>query len=124
MSRIEPTSRRCLRRLNLRQRKKLRVAEFQELAFELDLAFKTPLDDAAYADFIYAFIDFAEDRGLVLSAFGGQLPIAQTDGLVSAQRGSASEEDRAALTAWLQARSEVASATAGDLRDGWYGWSA
>lgn len=123
MSRIEPTSRRCIHKLNRRQRKKLRVAEFQELACELELAFKAPLDDAAYAEFIYAFIDFAEARGLLLSAFGGSLPISRTDGLVSAERGSVSEEDRAALLAWLQARSEVESVTAGPLRDGWYGWA-
>lgn len=123
MSRIEPTSRRCIHRLNPRQRKKQRVAEYQELAFEMDLVFKTALDDAAYADFIYAFIDCAEARGLALSAFGGELPIAKTDGLVSAPRGSASEDDRAAITAWLQARAEIASASAGPLRDGWYGWT-
>lgn len=123
MSRIEPTSHRCIRRLNLRQRKKLRVAEFRELACEMDLTFKAALDDQAYAGFIYDFIDFAEDRGLLLSAFGGQLPIASTDGLISAERGSVSEEDRAALVAWLQARPEVASAEAGPLRDGWYGWT-
>lgn len=123
MSRIEPTSRRCIRRLNPRQRKKLRVAEFQELACEFELAFAAPLDDAAYASFINDFIDFAEDRGLLLSAFGGRLPIERTDGLVSAERGSVSEEDRSALIAWLQARTEVTRAEAGPLRDGWYGWT-
>lgn len=122
MPRLEPTSRRCIHRLNTRQRKKLRVGEFQELALELEIVFKAPLDDAAYESFIYAFIDFAEARGLLLGAFGGKLPIARTDGLVSAQRGSVSEEDRSALSAWLQAREDVASANAGALRDGWYGW--
>lgn len=123
MSRIEPTSRRCIRRLNTRQRKKLRVAEFQELACEIELAFASPLDDSGYADFINDFIDFAEARGLLLSAFGGRLPIARTDGLVSAERGSVSEEARATLVAWLQARAEVSSVEAGPLRDGWYGWT-
>lgn len=122
MPRFEPTSKTCLHRLNRRQRKKLRVGEFQELAFELEIGFKTPIEDAAYEDFIYAFIDFAEARGLVLGAFGGKLPIERTDGLVSAQKGSCTEDDRATLTAWLQARPEVASASAGPLRDGWYGW--
>jgi len=122
MSRTQPTSRRCIRRLNTRQRKKLCVAEFQELAFELALVFKSPVDDAAYEQFIHAFIDFAETRHLALSAFGGRLPIEKTDGLVTAQHGSTSEEDRSALSAWLQARAEVASVTAGPLRDGWYGW--
>lgn len=122
MSRLNPTSRRCIRRLNTRQRKKLCVGEFQELAFELEIQFKAALDDQAYADFIYAYIDFAEARGLVLSAFGGKLPFTKTDGLVSKPRGSASDEDRNAITAWLEARSEVASAKAGALVDGWYGW--
>ena len=124
MSRAEPVSHRCIRRLNTRQRKKLRVAEFQELAFELDLVFKSALDDAGYADFIYDFIDFAEERGLLLSAFGGKLPIEKTDGLVWTPQGSTSEEDRSALVEWLLARAEVAEAKAGPLRDGWYGWNA
>jgi len=122
MTRTQPTSRSCIRRLNTRQRKKLCVAEFKELAFELALVFKSPIDDAAYEQFINAFIDFAETRKLALSAFGGRLPIEKTDGLVTAQRGSTSEEDRTALSEWLQARAEIASATAGPLRDGWYGW--
>lgn len=122
MPRLEPTSKTCLHRLNRRQRKKLRVGEFQELAFEMDISFKAPLDDAAYESFIHAFIDTAEARGLLLGAFGGKLPIARTDGLVSADKGSCTEEDRATLTAWLLARAEVASASAGPLRDGWYGW--
>lgn len=123
MSRIAPTSKRCIRRLSTRQRKKLCVAEFQELAFELALVFKAPIDDHAYESFIHAFIDFTEARGLLLSAFGGRLPIEKTDGLVSAQRGSASDEDRSALVTWLQARPEIASASAGALLDGWYGWN-
>ncbi len=122
MSRLQPTSRRCIRHLNTRQRKKLCVAEFQELAFELALEFKAPVEDAAYEQFIHAFIDFTEARGLALSAFGGRLPISKTDGLVTAQRGSTSEEDRTALVAWLQARAEIAAVTPGPLRDGWYGW--
>jgi len=123
MSRLAPTSKRCIRRLNTRQRKKLCVAEFQELAFEMALEFKAAMDDAAYETFIHAFIDYAESRGLLLSAFGGRLPFVKTDGLISAERGSCSEEDRNAIATWLQAREEVASASAGPLRDGWYGWA-
>lgn len=122
MHREEPTSRTCLHRLNTRQRKKLRVGEFQEMAFELEILFKAPQDEAGYDIFIHAFIDLAYDRGLLLGAFGGRLPLAKTDGLVSAHLRSVTEEERTAIIAWMHARDEVASVNAGPLRDGWYGW--
>ena len=122
MHREEPTSRTCLHKLNTRQRKKLRVGEFQELAFELEILFKAPQDEASYDNFIHAFIDLAFERGLMLGAFGGRLPLAKTDGLVSAPRRSVTEEERGAIIAWMETRDEVASVTPGPLRDGWYGW--
>ena len=44
-------SARTLRRLNRRQRKKLRVGEFQELVFEVRVQFRQPMDDAAHDAF-------------------------------------------------------------------------
>ena len=44
---VPSLSKRRLSRLNRRQRKKLRVGEFQELGFWVELKFKSALDDAA-----------------------------------------------------------------------------
>ena len=116
-------SARTLRRLNRRQRKKLRVGEFQELVFEVRVQFCRPMGDAAYDAFLDGFIELIESRQLAVGGMGGQLPLLETDGVVSAWgRGSPTEEDRAAIVDWLRQRSEVASADAGDLVDGWYGW--
>ena len=43
-----PLSAGRLRRLNRRQRKKLRLGEFQELVFEIRVHFHQPLDDTAH----------------------------------------------------------------------------
>ena len=111
-----------LKRLNRRQRKKLLVGEFQELVFDAQIRFAKPLDEPAYDAFIDAFIDFVESRYLVIGGFGGSLPLAEMDGLVSkAGPGSATEADRQAVQAWLDERAEVSQVQLGELVDGWYG---
>lgn len=110
------------RRLNRRQRKKLRVGEFQELVFEVRVQFHQPMDDAAHDAFLDGFIEKIESRHLAVGGMGGQLPLRETDGVVSAWgRGSPTEVDRAAVADWLRQRPEVASVDVGDLVDGWYG---
>lgn len=112
-----------LRRLNRRQRKKHRVGEFRELVFEVRAKFHQALDETAYDSFIDAFIGMIESRRLAVGGMGGRLPLVETDGMVSAAcRGSPSDDDRRAVAGWLRQRAEVASAKAGDLVDGWYGW--
>ena len=116
-------SARTLRRLNRRQRKKLRVGEFQELVFEVRVQFRQPMDDAAHDAFLDEFIEIIESRHLAVGGMGGQLPLMETDGVVSAWgRGSPTEVDRAAVADWLRQHPDVASADVGDLVDGWYGW--
>lgn len=118
-----PTSARRLHRLNRRQRKKLRLGEFQELIFEVRVAFREPLDEAAYDRFIDGFIDFIESRKLLVGGMGGRLPLAETDGMIAARgRGSPSDEDRRAVLAWLEARPEVVQAEAGEFVDAWHSW--
>jgi uncharacterized protein YggL (DUF469 family) len=118
-------SARTIRRLNRRQRKKLHVGEFQELVFEVRVQFRQLLDDAALDTFLDEFIEYIESRQLVVGGMGGQLPLTTTDGVVSTWgRGSPTEEDRSAVVNWLLQRPEVASAAAGDLVDGWYGWAS
>ncbi len=111
-----------LNSLNRRQRKKLRVGEFQELVFEIRIQFRQPMDDATLDTFWDALIALVESRRL---AVGGWSDLTKMDGVISAWgRGSPTEADRQALLDWLRLRSEVASAEAGDFADGWYGRDA
>lgn len=110
-----------IRRLNRRQRKKLRVGEFQEFIFQLDATFKSSMDAAAYEAFIDAFTDFADAKGLSVWGMGGSLPITQTGAWIQKSgRGSPAQTDRDALVTWLQERPDVATAVAGDFEDGWH----
>ena len=98
-----------------RLRKKLCVDEFQELGFELNLNFKEDLSDAAIDTFLEDFLrDAMTANGL--GYVGGD-----DFGLVcSAKRGSVSEEQRAAVEAWLKGRSELTDFSVSPLLDVWY----
>ena len=98
-----------------RLRKKLCVDEFQELGFELNLEFKEDLGDEAIDAFLDAFLVDAMDAN-GLDYVGGD-----DYGLVCLQkRGSVSEEQRAAVEAWLKTRSELTKAEVSPLLDVWY----
>jgi len=98
-----------------RLRKKLCVDEFQELGFELNLEFKEDLDDEAVDAFLDDFLSEAMDAN-GLDYVGGE-----DFGLVcKAERGSATEEQRATVEAWLKGRSEVTKAEVSPLLDAWY----
>ncbi|MFI7857584.1 MULTISPECIES: YggL family protein [Pseudomonas] len=98
-----------------RLRKKLCVDEFQELGFELNLGFKEDLSDEAIDAFLDAFLTEAMDAN-GLDYVGGD-----DFGLVcSAKRGSVSEEQRAAVEAWLKGRSELTNIEVSPLLDAWY----
>ena len=123
MSALDAVSRRRINKLNTRQRKKLHVAEFQELGFDLHVTFKAPLDDAGLTAFINDVIDYADQRGWMLGGLGGRLPLSETSAFVcKAARGSLGAEDREAVVTWLKARAEVAEARADELVDVWHGW--
>jgi uncharacterized protein YggL (DUF469 family) len=98
-----------------RLRKKLCVDEFQELGFELNLNFKEDLADAAIDTFLEEFLrDAMVANGL--GYVGGD-----DFGLVClSKRGSVSEEQRAAVEAWLKGRDELVDFTASPLIDVWY----
>ena len=85
-----------------RLRKKLCVDEFQELGFELNLNFKEDLSDAMNANGL-GYVG-GDDYGLVCLA----------------KRGSVSEEQRAAVEAWLKGRSELVDFSVSPLLDVWY----
>lgn len=98
-----------------RLRKKLCVDEFQELGFELNLDFKEDLSDEAIDAFLDAFLIEAMD-GNKLDYVGGD-----DYGLVcTAGRGSVSEEQRAAVEAWLKGRSELTRVEVSPLLDAWH----
>ncbi|WP_438301158.1 YggL family protein [Pseudomonas sp. NMS19W] len=98
-----------------RLRKKLCVDEFQELGFELNLGFKEDLSEKAIDAFLEAFIKEAMEKN-ALGYVGGD-----DFGLVCLQkRGSVSEEQRAAVEAWLKTRSELTTTEISPLLDVWY----
>jgi uncharacterized protein YggL (DUF469 family) len=113
-------SARKLARLNRRQRKKLRVGEFQELVFEVSIRFGQPMEGTRLDAFVDGFIDLIESRRLAAGGGGGGL---KAEWVVSTwSRGSTTEEDRRAVLDWLLPHPEVVDAKASALIDGWYGW--
>jgi uncharacterized protein YggL (DUF469 family) len=119
----DPRSTSRMRRLNARQRKKLRVGEFKEHCFDVELVFHTPMRGEPYHDFINDFFGFLEQRGLLGGGFGGKEPFSETDGVIAnIERGSPGEEDREAVVQWLRARPEVVDARAQDFKDAWHGY--
>jgi uncharacterized protein YggL (DUF469 family) len=118
-----PCSARRVKRLKARQRKKQRIGEFQELSFEADLVFRAPMQGEPYDDFLVSLSHFLDARGLLAGGFGGAMPLLETGGIVArADRGSATEDDAAAVVGWLRARPEVKDAKASQLFDAWYGY--
>lgn len=108
-----------IKNLNRRQRKKLHLGEFQQLCFGITAKLAKPLDAAARDALIDAFLlEAVEARGLI---FGGGLQDGLDGVLLSENRyGSPSEEDRAAVVQWLEARAEFGSVESTPLRDAWY----
>jgi uncharacterized protein YggL (DUF469 family) len=118
----DPRSTGRMRRLNARQRKKLRVGEFKEHCFDIELVFHSPMRGEPYHDFINDFFGFLEQRKLLGGGFGGKEPFSETEGVIAnIERGSPSEEDREAVVQWLRARPEVVDARAKDFKDAWHG---
>lgn len=119
---MNPSSR-WIHRLNRRQRKKLYLGEFRELALEMQLTFAQPLEEAQLDALVDGFVALAETRKLIVTGFGGALPLTDTEVFVCRHgRGSVNAEDVAALQGWLQARAEMRSVEAGRLVDAWYGF--
>ncbi len=115
-----------LTRYNHRQRKKHRIGEFQECIFHVAASFKQPLNHEMYDAFIDDFFDLIEARLLSVGAMGGGFPLQETNGIIEASYKnlnlSPTEQDRQAVLTWLQQHPMVATASAGELVDGWYGY--
>ena len=103
-----------------RLRKKKRLGEFQELGFPV----RFTLSEARSPDECEAFID-----EWILGAieanelqFGGGGSTHAWEGFVTVvERGSATEEHRRALEAWLSSHPSVVRHEVGPLVDAWYG---
>jgi len=93
--------------MNRRLRKKKRVGEFKELGFEVRGDLRPGLSGDDIEAFMDRLIDVVEARSL---AFGGGAGRAdKLDGFITRDgRGSATEEDRAALAAFLDGDAEIA----------------
>ena len=98
-----------------RLRKKLCVDEFQELGFELQLNYPENTEDAVVENFFADLVmDAIEGNGMAL--IGGE----EFAVVCSGKRGSVTEEQRAAVEAWLKDRKEVSSYEISPLLDVWY----
>jgi uncharacterized protein len=103
------------RRRSKRLRKKLRIDEFKEYGFAVSFRLSESLSPKAADDFWSAFLgELIEKRGLAFA--GGEEGYVQNFG-----RGSATEEDREAVSKWLSERSGVERVVVGPLEDAWYG---
>lgn len=102
------------KRRSRRLRKKLFAGEFIELGFEFEADLATPLTPEAEGELIGRFLTEAvEPRALDL---GGWI----TSGFIAhSGRGSASEDDRAAIRAWLAAQPEISAVRVSPLMDAW-----
>ncbi|GAA5175668.1 50S ribosome-binding protein YggL [Niveibacterium umoris] len=109
-----------IRGMNRRQRKKIRVGEFQEFVFAFRLATHTPLSAGDFAHFSAEFGRFVGEAGPIV---GGMARLEEHGAIfgsvASRDRGSPSEENRSAVEGWLKARPEVASTEVGPMFDAW-----
>ncbi|MBF5007401.1 YggL 50S ribosome-binding family protein [Diaphorobacter caeni] len=98
-----------------RQRKKMHIAEFQELGFEYEVELKDKLSPDAQEALMDQFLtEVVVPRSLML---GGWL----SEGFVTAYpRGSATEEDRQVVEKWLKAQFKDAPVRVSELKDAWY----
>lgn len=101
---------------NLRQRKKLRLGEFQELGFDIMADLTTPLSKSE----ANALLDELLLHGIVanrLLFIGTITPKLAGVVITESSVGSATEEQRQAVTTWLSARKEFKNPVVGPLRD-------
>lgn len=98
-----------------RLRKKLRLAEFQQLGFPVEFRLAPDLTEAQIDAFCDAFIADAIEANALM--FGG----GESGYVCAISRRSASDVNRIQVQSWLAARPEVISVSIGELEDAWYG---
>lgn len=103
-----------------RLRKKKRVGEFRELGCDVEATLREGLSEEEFSAFLDRWIDAVEAREL---GFGGGGSATDFGGfLVRLGRRSVTEDDRAALSTFLQSDPAVVEHEMGELCDAWYGW--
>jgi len=100
-----------------RLRKKKHVGEFQQFGFDVDASLRSNMDREALSAFSDRFIAHVEANNL---AFGGAIGPMVAGFATRFDRGSATEEDRASITTFLQGDPDVVQHEVGALRDAWY----
>lgn len=103
-----------------RLRKKLFQDEFATFGFELECEFKNDLTDETVSQFVDSFFIVAINAENL--AFGGGLSSKRLSGFVGSNKryGSATEEDKAKLLAWLKSQPQVANVELGEIIDANY----
>lgn len=107
-------------RRNHRQRKKLRIGEYQELGFEVSAQFKHPLESDRRDALLDVFLaECIEANGML---FGGGMNDSLGGFIVdNSARGSATDDQREQVCQWLKGREEFAGVEVAPLTDAWYG---
>ncbi|MEC4722010.1 50S ribosome-binding protein YggL [Noviherbaspirillum sp. CPCC 100848] len=103
---------------NLRQRKKLRLGEFQEFGFNVTAKRAKELSTSEHQQFVDRLFDALIEHGLL---FGG---VFEDDlkgfVVVRAPRGSVTEAQRDIFKTWLETCHELSDIQVGPLKDAWY----
>lgn len=98
------------------------MREFRELGFEVRADLRAGLSAADFDTFLDQWIDAVEARRLAFGGGGGSEQ-GRFEGFVARLgRGSATDDDRVALDAFLDSAAAVARHEVFGLRDAWYGW--
>lgn len=106
----------------LRQRKKLHLGEFRELAFVISADVAEPADPKAQEALLDRLVSDAIEANQLLMA--GSINDGQLWAFVSSdkRRGSVTEAQREAVAKWLADANAYKNVDVGSLRDAWYGW--
>lgn len=103
---------------NLRQRKKLRLGEFQEFGFDVTAKCTKELTTSERQEFVDRLIEAVSERGLLFG--GGFREKLEGFVVVNALRGSVTEAQRESFKTWLQSCPELTDIQVGPLKDAWY----
>ncbi len=100
-------------------RKKMHVAEFQEMGFEFTAKFTHGLQQDEFFNFTHQFIQLIEANNL---AWGGGGDVNKIGGFISAfNRGTVTSQQQRTVGDWLRLQNEVAEVGLQPLKDCWYG---
>jgi len=110
------------RRLNLRQRKKQHLGEFQEWGLSIRAQLPGCDTDATMDAFIDSFLAQVESRNLMFGGGFGTAAVADLDGMLAKPgRGSMTRAQGEAVLAWLAVDPRVGDVTCCTWIDLWHG---